>query len=243
MRKIYNVILIGTLTLTLWGCQKQHEEIPNSYLEEAEPEVVEEQDVESGNNIDTSRLLDECENMKVHWESDSIDVDGNGITDYAIVGTINEGDEYRNILGVMLDNGKTAVSEFQGVTGWREDFITVRTDKLRYTDKDSIVIQFTESTSNYGSSDIHILSVNADANEVEIIEEITILDGGINSQFYSLYEKTAMIGDMTVISMTPEDELIMYIEKLCTNAVAISGNNYEKTQYLYWTGEKWQVSE
>lgn len=197
----------------------------------------------SGNSIDTSRLLDECENMKVHWESDSIDVDGNGITDYAIVGTINEGDEYRNILGVMLDDGKTVVSEFQGVTGWREDFITVRTDKLRYTDKDSFVIQFTESTSNYGSSDIHILSVNADANEVEIIEEITILDGGINSQFYSLYEKTAMIGDMTVISMTPEDELILYIEKLGTNAVSISGNNYEKTQYLYWTGEKWQVSE
>lgn len=89
------------------------------------------------------------------------------------------GDEYRNILGVMLDDGKTAVSEFQGVTGWREDFITVRIDKLRYTDKDSIVIQFKKSTSNYGSSDIHILSVNADANEVEIIEEVTILDGGL----------------------------------------------------------------
>lgn len=243
MRKIFTVILIGTLTLNLLGCQKQPEEIPNSYLEEAEPEVVEEQGVESGNNIDTSRLLDECENMKIHWESDSIDVDGNGITDYAIVGTINEGDEYRNILGVMLDDGKTAVSEFQGVTGWREDFITVRTDKLRYTDKDSIVIQFTESTSNYGSSDIHILSVNVDDDEAEIIEEVTILDGGINSQFYSLLEKTAMIGDMTIISMTPEDELILYIEKLGTNAVAISGNNYEKTQYLYWTGEKWQVSE
>lgn len=42
----------------------------------------------SGNSIDTSRLLDECENMKVHWESDSIDVDGNGITDYAIVGIV-----------------------------------------------------------------------------------------------------------------------------------------------------------
>lgn len=119
----------------------------------------------------------------------------------------------------------------------------MRTNKLRYTDKDSIVIQFTESTSNYGSSDIHILSVNADANEVEIIEEVTILDGGINSQFYSLYKKTAMIGDMTVISMTPKDELILYIEKLCKNAVTISENNYEKTQYLYWTGEKWQVSE
>lgn len=52
-----------------------------------------------------------------------------------------------------------------------------------------------------------------------------------------------MIGDMTVISMTPEDELILYIEKLCKNPVTISENNYEKTEYLYWTGEKWQVSE
>ncbi len=61
MRKIFTVILNETLTLTLLGCQKQPEEMPNSYLEEAEPEVVEEQGVESGNNIDTSRLLDECE--------------------------------------------------------------------------------------------------------------------------------------------------------------------------------------
>ena len=42
MRKIFTVILIGTLTLTLLGCQKQPEEIPNSYFEETEPEVVEE---------------------------------------------------------------------------------------------------------------------------------------------------------------------------------------------------------
>ena len=42
MRKIYTVILIGTLTFTLLGCQKQPEEMPNSYLEKAEPEVVEE---------------------------------------------------------------------------------------------------------------------------------------------------------------------------------------------------------
>ena len=30
-------------------------------------------------------------NVKVYWENDFIDVDGNGITDYAIVGTINVG--------------------------------------------------------------------------------------------------------------------------------------------------------
>ena len=204
---------------------------------------TEETGAESRNSMDMSTLLDESEDMKIHWESDSIDVDGNGITDCAVLGTIMEGDEYTNILRVMLDDGRSADLEFQGVTGGREDFITVRTDKLHYADKDSIVAQFTESTSNYGSSDIHILSVNANPDEVEIIEEATILDDTINSKFYSVYEKTVVAGEMTVISMTPEDELIQYVKKLGAKAVAISGYNSEKTQYLYWNGEKWELSE
>ena len=204
---------------------------------------TEETGAESRNSMDMSTLLDECEDMKIHWESDSIDVDGNGITDCAVLGTIMEGDEYTNILRVMLDDGRSADLEFQGVTGGREDFITVRTDKLHYADKDSIVVQFTESTSNYGSSDIHILSVNANPDEVEIIEEATILDDTINSKFYSVYEKTVVAGEMTDISMTPEDELIQYVKKLGVKAVAISGYNSEKTQYLYWNGEKWELSE
>ena len=190
---------------------------------------TEETGAESRNSMDMSTLLDECE--------------GNGITDCAVLGTIMEGDEYTNILRVMLDDGRSADLEFQGVTGGREDFITVRTDKLHYADKDSIVVQFTESTSNYGSSDIHILSVNANPDEVEIIEEATILDDTINSKFYSVYEKTVVAGEMTIISMTPEDELIQYVKKLGVKAVAISGYNSEKTQYLYWNGEKWKLSE
>lgn len=206
-------------------------------------ERIEKQSEKSENNIDTSRLLIECENMKIHWESTSIDVDGNGIADYAIVGTINEGDEYRNILGVMLDDGKTAVLKFQGVTGWREDFITVRTDKLHYADKDSIVIQFTDSTSNYGSSDIHVLSVKTDSDEVKIVEDATVLDGGTSSKVYSSYEETVITGEMICISMTSEDELIQYVEKLGVNAVFVSEYNYKGTQYLYWSGEAWEMSE
>lgn len=41
MRKIFIAILVGTLILNLLGCQKQPEEISNSYVEEAESEVTE----------------------------------------------------------------------------------------------------------------------------------------------------------------------------------------------------------
>lgn len=159
------------------------------------------------------------------------------------MGTLNGGEEYKNILGVMLDSQKTGIKEFQGITGWREDFIVVRADKLRYADKDSIVLQFTDSTSNYGSSDIHILSVNEVIDEAEIVEDATILDNGIHSKGYFLYEETVVPGEITAVSMTSDDELIAYVEKLGTNVVVLSDYNSERTQYLYWNGEKWKISE
>jgi hypothetical protein len=185
--------------------------------------------------------------LNIEWESDSIDVNGNGIVDYAVVGTLNEKDEYKNILGVMLDDGRMAILEFQGITGWREDFLAVSTAKLRYTDRDSIVIQFTNSTSNYGGSDIHVLSVKTDSDEVKIVEDATILDGGIDSVDYSSYEKTVITGKTTLVYETSKNELIQYVDKLGVNAVVVIGynNNLQEIQYyyVYWNGEAWEMSD
>jgi hypothetical protein len=47
--------------------------------------------------------------------------------------------------------------------------------------------------------------------------------------------------------MTPEDELIQYIDKIGVNAVVVIGydNNLQEIQhyYLYWNGEAWEMSE
>lgn len=232
MRRKHFLLGIGLLGIvSLSGCADDH------------MEQIEEQRVESESDIDTSEPSDETVNMEIQWESNFLDVDGNGIADYAVVGIIKEADVYNNILEITLDDGRTAALEFQGRTGWREDGIIVRADKLRYADKDSIVIQITVLTSNYGSSDIHILSVDADADEVEIIEEATILDDGINSEAYSLYEDTLTMGETTIISMASEKELVRYVGELGVNAVTIPYYNCEYTQYLYWNGEKWAVSD
>lgn len=68
MRKIYTVILIGTLSLTLLGCQKQLEEIPNSYSEEAEPEVVE----EIKESDSSSEELNTEEHIQLKYENNNI---------------------------------------------------------------------------------------------------------------------------------------------------------------------------
>ena len=68
MRKIFTVILIGTLTLTLLGCQKQPEEIPNSYFEETEPEVVE----EIKESDSSSEELNSEEHIQLKYENNNI---------------------------------------------------------------------------------------------------------------------------------------------------------------------------
>ena len=68
MRKIFTVILIGMLTLTLLGCQKQLEEIPNSYFEEAEPEVVE----EIKESDSSSEELNSEEHIPLKYENNNI---------------------------------------------------------------------------------------------------------------------------------------------------------------------------
>lgn len=68
MRKIFTVILIGTLTLNLLGCQKQPEEISNSYLEEAEPKVVEE--IKESDSNSEELILEE--HIQLKYESNNI---------------------------------------------------------------------------------------------------------------------------------------------------------------------------
>jgi hypothetical protein len=247
LKKINYLLLIIIHIFLLTGCQESdNEKIDDgTIIVDLEEETSDKET--TINAFNTSKLLDECEGLNIKWESDSIDVNGNGIVDYAVVGTLNEKDEYKNILGVMLDDGRMAILEFQGITGWREDFLAVSTAKLRYTDRDSIVIQFTNSTSNYGGSDIHVLSVKTDSDEVKIVEDATILDGGVDSVDYSSYEKTVIAGKTNLVYMTPEDELIQYIDKIGVNAVVVIGydNNLQEIQqyYLYWNGEAWEMSE
>lgn len=68
MRKTFTVILVGTLILNLWGCQKQPEEISNSYVEEAESEVIE-KIKESDFN---SEELNSEEYIKLKYESNNV---------------------------------------------------------------------------------------------------------------------------------------------------------------------------
>lgn len=81
----------------------------------------------------------------------------------------------------MLDDGTRRQIEYLGRTEFREDVIAVQIGRLHFSEKDSIVIEITVPTSNYGSTDIHVLSMIEGNQGKDLVEELTILDGMTNS--------------------------------------------------------------
>ncbi len=193
-------------------------------------------------NMEYERLPVETDKLEVLWESHNLDMDGNGVNDYASLSIQRENNEYRNIVNILLDDGSGWEKEYPGRTGSKEDFMTVDSDRLHYTDRDSIVLGITDSTSNYGSTDFHILSMIGEGESAKLVEELTVLDGMTASPQYDLY-KESMMGIDAVITITEPDDLVKYVDELETNALQINDYESDRIIYVYWNGNSWDAIE
>lgn len=231
MKKIFLIgVVVGIFILN--GC--------GSYID-----MIENRIGDYGHEIgktDASNTEGDKEESKIVWESNTLDVDGNAIADYAVVEILSEENVYSNILTVIVDSGMTYKMRYNGSTTFKEDFITVKTGKLHFLNKDSIVIEITNSTSNYGSTDIHILSIIENEGKAELVEELAILDGMTESENYYLYEKELLMLDISNITGTAEDELIQYNDELGKYVVQISEYENSEKIYLYWDEDEWKIN-
>lgn len=197
---------------------------------------------DKGTAYNDSSLSNEYGEIDICKEYSLADLDGNGAADDLIVGAASEDAQFQNIIYIMLDDGRTATFFIPNRTGSRKDYITAATARLRYSDKDMIVLQITNATSNYGSSDIHVLTVENDSGGPYIVEEATVLDGGINAQDYNKYKNTLVGGGTPIVSETEEDYLIQYRKDLDANAITIT-NADGTNDFLYWDGDSWQLMQ
>lgn len=186
------------------------------------------------------------ENKKIILQRDSLDFEGDGIaTDSLTVEQSLEGEKY-SLITVKLDSGLSTSIKYPFRSSLK-DFITVQTDKLHYTDRDSIIIEITDETSNYGSTDIHVLHVINENNEVRLIEDLTILDNMEESLDYEVYKDTTFILPMCLVTITEKDELISYMEAIQKNALKVtvfdSHTKENIASYIYWDGSKWRLFE
>lgn len=184
-------------------------------------------------------------NTNILWQSDTADVDGDGMADQVVVEGLLDNGAYDTLLTVTLDSGATGSMRFKGRTEAKQDFITVATGDIFSDGKDAVVIEITNSSSNYGSSDIHVLSMEQVNGKLYITERLSILDGMENSTVYSLYKESFFPLGEPIVSMTSEEELITPLPEQEINAIKVNGYGEEAGSgtYVYWNGDEWVASD
>ena len=69
-------------------------------------------------------------NTNILWQSDTADVDGDGMADQVVVEGLLDNGAYDTLLTVTLDSGATGSMRFKGRTEAKQDFITVATGDI-----------------------------------------------------------------------------------------------------------------
>ncbi len=168
------------------------------------------------------------------------DFDGNGLRDHVKAECFGEAGDYKNVLTVTMDSGENAEIVYEGRTGNRADYLTLQTGKLRYSDRDCIVLEITNGPSNYASTDIHVLSILKDSEKIKLVEEATVLDASPKEKRTEKYADTLIgLEQNEAISLSSTEELIQYVERLDRNVVQIWEYIKNVKMYLYWDGNDW----
>ena len=144
-------------------------------------------------------------------------------------------------LTVYLTDGTFAKIQYPMNT--EKDFAYCETAYLQYDNKESIVLEIVNGTSNYGAAEYHVLHVEKGNNGFGIVEDATVLDGQSLEEANDRYANSLIeFDDYTNTSFTNEENLI--IKRNGKPAVHISvfnGNSREVENYCLYYDQEWRL--
>lgn len=123
-----------------------------------------------------------------------------------------------------------------------EDMISVAAAPLIDPNRNSIVIEITNSTSNFGASDFLVLSVLRNVDGSILIREDLAITWGDDSVIAERYKNIRLVLEET-LTITPEENMVTYTEVNGQNRYAIVIRAYPEgcSLYVYWDGSAWEV--
>ena len=196
--------------------------------EEVQPDVDEEYD-------DIEDVLERVVNVS------AMDFDGDGNEDsfeYLVSSDEEETIVYLTI-SVNEFSGNLAVSCAYPLT--EEDIIV--SSGMLVEDKYSVVMQFVDSNSSYGSVEYHVITVDMTEAEMILKEELTLLDKKWEREFF---EESYLDLGFGAIQSVSKDEVIEIIESLNINGIRIrqarTGEDTSDNEvFVYWAKDHWEV--
>lgn len=121
------------------------------------------------------------------------------------------------------------------------DYTIFETAYLQYDNKESIVLEIVNGTSNYGAAEYHVLHVEKDSQGFEIVEDATILGEQPLTGDRYVYSLVGFVGNVSMISA--EDLITTVYGKPAVRFVDWDGGKKEgETYYLYYDQE-WKVED
>ena len=238
MKKRLVAILLIIFVLMIAGCgnkgNAEEQNGTNSQITEnqtAENGAISAEDTEGISLVDETETI--CEKTAVNLgeeESESRIIVQRNIQEMEIS------------LTVYLTDGTSATIQYPIYT--EKDYAYCETAYLQYDNKESIVLEIVNGTSNYGAAEYHVLHVEKENGEFVIVEDATILDGQSLEEANDRYSNSLIeFADYTNTSFTNEENLI--IRRSDKTAVYISvfnSNTREVEKYYLYYDQEWKIS-
>ena len=140
-------------------------------------------------------------------------------------------------LMVYLADGTSETIQYPMNT--EKDYAYCETAYLQYDNKESIVLEIVDGTSNYGAAEYHVLHVEKENGKFVIIEDATVLGEQLLTGDRYVYSLIGFVGNVSMISA--EDLITTIYGKPAVRFVDWDSSKKEgKTYYLYYDQE-WKI--
>ena len=142
-------------------------------------------------------------------------------------------------LTVYLEDGTFQTVKYPMHT--EMDYTIFETAYLQYDNKESIVLEIVNGTSNYGAAEYHILHVEKDSQGIEIVEDATVLGAQPLTGDRYVYSLIGFVGNVSMISA--EDLITTIYGKPAVRFVDWDSGKKEGEMYYLYYDQEWKVED
>ena len=194
--------------------------------------------------IDTAARNSLWQHSQMMEELDGLHLDGRGEEDRLTLHRVVDGSVAHNVLTVYLDNGLTASYKLPSNHVTMNDDSHVYKLPMQSDYYQTIIVQLSDPDISRleASVDYYILHVEVDeeSQTAQIVEDVAILDGMMDSENYPQHQDTFL--EMPFYNVTHYgDNGIYYHKDLEKVTLCVTGLTEEEVCYVYWDGEAWKT--
>lgn len=231
MKYKLSIFLFILHTFILCSCSANHFEANSTII-----------DIEASSIIEASPITE-----STLLEVTDVDLDGEGLlNDTFLLTRIVENSSIYELLTVYLSSGLTDSIKIPCMNANTEPLINYAIGPIYYENKNSIVLEFSDLTSNYGAAEFHIYNIElyqGEPSTTAFIQEVFTYIDDSDTQRAQFYENT-LYHLPTTTTTTLSNDLLSYRNDIERYALRIEEYTSDDTPidiyYVYRDGKEWK---